>query len=175
MILLRNPFIKKKGEIQLIFMKKRKKGYSLAEILITIALVGVGLLSVIGIFPLSIAHIRASASRVFVIQQLQAKMEALKSMSYQSLFDEGTGTSTEAPLMDLIEPNMPAVAPGGDNYTFRVYKNVSPLDPNGVPLKEKVIYIKVEIYWDDINPYSKEMTRKSCFVEGFKSAGSRYY
>ncbi len=163
------------GGMKLISIKRRKKGYSLAEILITIALVGVGLLSVVGIFPLAIAHIRSTASRVFVIQQLQAKMEALKSMSYPSLLEAGTGSSGRKPLENFIDPNLPLDAPGGDKYEYAIYQNVLPLDPNGQIIPEKVIYVKVEIYWDDINPYSKESTPMSCFVEGFKSSGSLYY
>jgi len=161
--------------MKLILIKRKERGYSLAEILITIALVGVGLLAVVGIFPLSISHIRATADRVFVIQQLQAKMEAFKSMNYQALFEQGTGQTGYLDLMDLINPGIKAVSPGGDNYKYRVYTNVNPLDPNGQPLKEKVIYIKVEIYWDDTNPSTKALVHKSCFLEGFKSAGSRYY
>ncbi|MEQ8171336.1 MAG: prepilin-type N-terminal cleavage/methylation domain-containing protein [Candidatus Eremiobacterota bacterium] len=140
---------------------KNYRGYSLAEILIAISLVGIGLLSVLGIYPFGLAHMRVMGDRAFVIQQAQAKMEAYKSMSYKNLNDlMNKGLMPyESTLTDV----------SGTSHSGYKLEGVI-RDPG---FAEKVLEIRLTIYWTERNPYGKssENWAKSYTLYGYKSQG----
>lgn len=142
---------------------KNEKGYSLAEILIAISLVGVGLLSVLGIYPFGLAHMRIMGERAFVIQQAQAKMEAYKSMSYQNL----SYLMVNQALPQLKEDTLIDIS-GKEHKGYQLKGIIS--DPG---YGEKVLMIKLEIYWTEKNPYGKSSGNlgKSYVLYGYKSQG----
>jgi prepilin-type N-terminal cleavage/methylation domain-containing protein len=148
----------------MVYLADKKRGYSLVEILIGISLIGVGLLAVTGIFPFGIAHIRVMNQRVFVIQQAQAKLEQLKSMSYDSLFklsnDNGGFLPVAAgPLVDIHNNPCPG-------YSYRAHFT-RPVFPNLETTK--VVQIKFEIYWNESNSFGKSDKDKSYVLYGYKA------
>ncbi|MEQ8188512.1 MAG: prepilin-type N-terminal cleavage/methylation domain-containing protein [Candidatus Eremiobacterota bacterium] len=158
--------------------KRPSKGYSLAEILISIAVLGVGLLAVVGVFPVAISTLRIIGSRYFVVQQAQAQMEAVKSVRYSTLeqmANKGFGYSYK-PLRNMKElrdpnnnfdlnadPNSATSYPG---YWSEIPIIKDPNDPDGV------LRIKVAIYWVESNAYGKKSTTEKKFVlDGYKARG----
>jgi type II secretory pathway pseudopilin PulG len=153
--------------------RKNSTGYSLAEILISIAVLGIGLMSVVGLFPLAISTLRIIGDRYFVVQQAQAQMEAIKSVRYSTLEQTADlgGDYRYNPLRDfkqLLDPNNP------DPNTARSYpgyRSIAPItkDPND---PEGVLHIQVEIYWVETNAYGKKTTlEKSYILDGYKARG----
>lgn len=158
--------------------RKNSTGYSLAEILISIAVLGIGLMSVVGLFPLAISTLRIIGDRYFVVQQAQAQMEAIKSVRYSTLEQTADlgGAYAYDPLRDfkqLCDPNGNA-DPNGDPNTARSYpgyRSIAPItkDPND---PEGVLHIQVEIYWVETNAYGKKTTlEKSYILDGYKARG----
>ncbi len=152
------------------YSKRHLKGYSLAEILISIAVIGMGLLAVTCTIPVGLSYLRVVGDRYFVVQQAQAQMEAIKSMQYADLM---LMISTNSifdcdPLYDLKDPNNPdKIYPG-----YRSKGTIS-RDPNDI---EGVLHIKVEIYWNESNSYGKMSKRgidpeKTYILDGYKSKG----
>ena len=136
---------------------KNKTGYTLAEILIGLVILGVGLVAVAGVYPFALAHIRIMGERVFVLQQAQSKMETLKSMDYPLLMEivTGGGVLVEEKLYDVSGKSF-------DNYSFRAALT----QPD---TGKSLIHIKIEIYWTENNPYGKNMTNRSYILEGYKT------
>jgi len=158
--------------------KRPSKGYSLAEILISIAVLGVGLLAVVGVFPVAISTLRIIGSRYFVVQQAQAQMEAVKSVRYSTLeqmADLGLGYSYNPlrNLKDLRDPNgnFDLSADPNTVNSYPGYRSVIPItkDPND---PEGVLHIQVAIYWVESNAYGKKTTmEKSYILDGYKARG----
>ena len=136
-------------------MKKKKAGYTLAEILIGLVLLGVGLISVAGVYPFALAHIRIMGERVFVLQQAQSKMETIKSMNFNDLMEIATGCGfmEQSPLKDVSGQEF-------DKYKFRASFH---------PAEENLIKIKMEIYWTEENSHGKGLSNKSYIIEGYRT------
>jgi len=155
-----------------------KNGYSLAEILISIALIGIGLVAVVGIFPFGLAHIRIIGERIFVIQQSQAKLETLKSLPFNTLYDQyveetsgtyvGSHQIEQYPMVDRDIYNPLTY----DDYIFRAYfTDVFHEDPN--MRKGEIIHITTEIYWNEVNPYGRTTTQRTFVLDGYKGQGTK--
>jgi len=149
-------------------VKRRKlMGLSLAEILATILLLGVGLIAVVGVFPFGLAHIRIIGDRAFVVQQAQAKMEALKNMSYDTMYEMYVTKKTviEDPLRDINGKAFP--------YSLTANFTENYFNEDG----EKLIRIRLEIRWFEDNPYGmaaddSAVANKVYVLEGYKGQGA---
>lgn len=150
-------------------VKRRKlQGLSLAEVLATILLLGTGLIAVVGVFPFGLAHIRIIGDRAFVVQQAQAKMEALKNMSYETMYEVYImgGSLVEEKLHDVNGKVFPA-------YNFVATFNEDYFQEDG----ERLIRIRLEIRWFEDNPYGmtaddSAVENKVYVLEGYKGQGA---
>lgn len=149
--------------------KRGKSGYTLAEVLIGIVLLGVGLVAVMGVYPMALNYIYLMEDRVFVIQQAQAKMETVKSMKYSELSEQaslGAVWSLELEKedwrRDVVEIDDVTGRKDKKNYPVRIaffhHKTL-----------ENIVKIKLEIYWTEDNHYGKGMASKSYVLEGYKA------
>jgi len=146
-----------------------RSGYTLAEVLIGIVLLGVGLVAVMGVYPMALNYIYLMEDRVFVIQQAQAKMETVKSMNYSILEEQanlGAVWSLELQKSDwrrgVVEVKDVAGRKDFNNYPVRITFS------HNETLKN-IVKIKLEIYWTEDNHYGKGMSSKSYVLEGYKA------
>lgn len=126
-------------------------GYSLVEILIAVVLIGVGLISVAGVYPFGLAHIRIMGERVFAVQQAQARMEELKSMSYTSL----EAMKDDEQEFDVVDTNKKKI----EKFTGRFLVSDPPSE-----VTENVLQLQVEIEWNESNPFGKRTVENRTFV-----------
>lgn len=145
--------------------KRYSRGYSLAEILISIAIVAIGLLAVTGTIPVGYSYLRVIGERYFVVQQAQGQMEAIKSMKYTKLLKDYASPPYKKleckPLHDIKDPAK----------KYPKYRSMADItrDPN----EEGVLHIKVEIYWIESNSYGKTNASidSSYILDGYKTKG----
>ena len=147
--------------------KENVLGNTLIEILVAIAVLGIGLLSVAGLYPVGLSYVRNSGEKVFVIQQAQAIMETLKAMSYQQLYDtywkpisEGglglNGVLEQDPLCDTNGISYPG-------YISEIRVNL----PSG---SEEVLFLQIRIRWTPKKSYGRSTVapEKTYILETWK-------
>lgn len=137
-------------------MLRIKGGYSFVEILVALALIGVGLIAVAGIYPFGLAHIRIMGERVFAVQQAQTFMEIYKAESYSTLFDLRYFNFPRESVYDT-EGNR-------TKFEYRVYIK----DPPG-GVDENLVLVQVELYWNESNPFGQQgIESKTFLLESYK-------
>jgi prepilin-type N-terminal cleavage/methylation domain-containing protein len=138
--------------------KKKFLGNTLIEILVAIAILGIGLLSVAGLYPVGLSYIRNSGEKVFVIQQAQATMETLKAMSYQQLLTLYTvtlpGYLRQEPLLDTNGISYPGY--------------ISEIRVNLPSATEEVLFLQITISWTQRNSYGRNAVPRTYVLETFK-------
>lgn len=152
------------------------------EILISIALIGVGLVAVVGVFPMGLSYMRIMGERVFVVQQAQAQLEYFKRLDYKLIKNMANANATIAfdPLINLVQLSYDD--PNGDAYgiadpndvlgnRYNGFRSIATFT-NESGITEPIVRIRVEIYWIESTPYGKMTSEwKSYMLEGYKGEG----
>jgi len=139
--------------------KENVLGNTLIEILVAIAVIGIGLLSVVGLYPVGLSYIRSSGEKVFVVQQAQSTMETLKAMSYQQLYDMYVASALDGYLCQdpLVDTN---------GIAYKGYKSEIRVDfPTPT---EQVLFLTVTISWTQNNSYGRSSVPRTYVLETFK-------
>ncbi len=135
-------------------------GNTLIEIIVAIAILGIGIISVVGIYPVGLSYIRGSSEKVFAIQQAQAIMEALKSSSYDQLVSLYSATLSGGyyerdPLEDT------------NGFEHKGFKSRIQVTRSTI---QNALLLKVCIKWQEKNRYARSTNiEKEYVLETVKS------
>ena len=126
------------------FIKRTKsKGFSLAEVLIALAIFSVGLLSIYGLFPLAMRAANQGES-IFLANQLgQKEIEFLRTLSWSEL------DTTNELISDRPETTMTTTINGATNttvYSSTIRIDALPEDPDNIKIA------RVQISWMSPTP-----------------------
>lgn len=123
--------------------RRLRKGFSLAEVLIALAIFSVGLLSIYGLFPLAMRAANQGET-VFIANQLgQKEIEFLRTLSWDDLSMENTAISNR-PATTMTTTINGATSTTTYNSSIRI--DPLPDDPNNIKIA------RVQISWNTSTP-----------------------
>jgi len=138
-------------------MKKKKRGFTLVEILVAIVLIGVGMIALVGVLPTALRQIRKVDSYIRARMGAQKIMEYFNSASYYQLYMWALNPDT----LDLDEALGDTPLPRGSE------KRATITDISGG--NYDLLKITVEITWTD------NMLRNNSYrLVNYRYRGMRY-
>lgn len=115
------------------FQNKNKKGFSLIELCFAMAVLAVGFICVLGMFPTSFAGITGSKNMILATHLAQSQLEKIKFVDYDSIANQA-----QTPVNYSNTVN-------GVPVTTLFYKQVNVTSNPGNTLKDVV----VQVFWQE--------------------------